>query len=163
MLAVLVSAEYMEDHRAQARLRLILIVIFAMFLAVTIAFASSMTWYFIFIVDRLFNLGLKPHELSKRSTITAILAVSMAIPILITVIICWLCALQLTPRLKERVQKKMRSYVLKPLKKWLKLSKIWHYGFMRLLPQRWRDPMTKLVKRLFWLVVVGHEFELFGK
>lgn len=101
---------------------------FAMFLAVTIALASGMTSYFRYIVDRLFNLGLKPRELNRRSTLTAIYAVSMAIPIMITLAICWLCALQLTPNLKERVQKKIRSLFTKPLKKWLKLSKIWHYG-----------------------------------
>lgn len=151
----------MEDHRAQARLRILLIIIFAMFLAVTIAFASGMTYYFIWIIDSLFNLALKPRELQQRSTYTAILSVSMAIPIVLTLSICWLCALQLTPHLKERVQKKLRSFFLKPLKQWFKLSKIWHYGLMRLAPQRWREPLTKFVKRCFWLLVVGHEFEVF--
>ena len=158
---MLVSREYMEDHRAQARLRLILIVVFAMFLAVTIAFASSMTYYFIYIINQLFNLALKPREFQQRSTYTAILAVSMVIPILITLGICWVCALQLTPNLKEKVQRKLRSMVLNRLKKWFKLSKIWHSGFMRLVPKDWKEPLTKFVKRCFWLLIVGHEFEIF--
>lgn len=151
----------MEDHRSQARLRLILITIFAMFLAVTIGLASSMNYYFIFFVIKLFNLALKPRELDQDSTVIAILAVSMAIPIIVTLGICWICALQLTPHLKKTVREKVRSLLLKPVRKYLKLSKIWHYGFMRVLPQKRREPVTNFVKRCFWLLVVGHEFEVF--
>ena len=50
------------------------------FLAVTIGLASSMNYYFIFFVIKLFNLALKPRELDQDSTVIAILAVSMANP-----------------------------------------------------------------------------------
>lgn len=132
-----------------------------MFLAVTIALASSFTVYSFNIVNSIFNLALKPREFQNRKTIDAILAVSLGIPILITLGICWLCTLQLTPNLRERMQEKIRSLFLKRLKKWFRLSKIWHHGAMRLLPRSWREPFTLFVKRCFWLVLIGHEFEVF--
>lgn len=132
-----------------------------MFLAVTIALASSFTVYSFAIVNSLFNLALKPREFENRKTIDAILAVSLAIPILITLGICWLCTLQLTPTLRERMQEKIRTHFLKRLKKWLGLSKLWYHGPMKLLPRSWRKPFTLFVKRCFWLVIIGHEFEVF--
>ena len=159
LACILVLRDYMESHRSSARLRMTLIIIFACFLAVTIALASSLTSYFAWVIVRIAGLTLTT-TISKRALVT-IFALCIAIPLVVILGIFWLCTLQLAPRLKEAVQTRLRRFVLAPLRRWLRLSKIWHSGLMKLLPARWRQPATKFVKRAFWFLILGNESVVF--
>lgn len=157
LASILVLREYMEGHRASARLRIILMVIFAAFLAVTIALASSLTAYFAWVIVEIFSIAVNPNDPLPYWVNALILALCIAVPLVVIMGIFWLCTLQLSPRLKGAVKRNMSSIVLVRLRRWLRLSKIWHSGFMRLVPQRWRQPCTKTVKRIFWFMILGNE------
>ena len=47
-----------------------------------------------------------------------ILALSMAIPLLVILGIFWLCTLQLSPRVKDAVQRKLSTIILARLRRW---------------------------------------------
>ena len=159
LACIFVLRDYMETHRSAARLRITLIVIFAAFLAVTVALASSLTAYFAFIIinplGEMVN-GRQPPWLTPFA-----LSLSIALPLVVLVAISWLCTLQLLPKLKEKLQAKIRTVILSRLRRWFMLSKIWHSGLMKALPDHWREPCTRTFKRLFWLALLGSEFVVF--
>lgn len=161
LASVLVLREYMESHRSSARLRITLMVIFAAFLAVTIALASSLTAYFAWIIVEIFSVAVGENSAPPDWVLILILALCIVIPMLAILAIFWLCTLQVSPRLKGAVQRKTRTMVLARLRRWFRLSRIWHSGLMKLLPQRWREPFTKFVKRAFWFMILGNESIVF--
>ena len=161
LASILVLREYMESHRSSARLRMVLMVIFAAFLAVTIALASSLTAYFAWVIVKIFSIAVDPNTTPPAWVSVLILALCIAVPLLLTMAIFWLCTLQLSPRLKGAVKRNVSSIILARLRRWFRLSKIWHSVVMRLLPQRWRQPFTKTVKRVFWFMVLGNESIIF--
>ena len=162
LACILVLRDYMESHRSSARLRITLIIIFACFLAVTIALGSSLTAYFAWIITKIFLPGTSWNEPISRPKLVTILALCIAIPLIAILAIFYLCTMQLSPRLKGVVQTKLRSMVLTRLRRWLNLSRIWHSGLMRLLPARWRKPFTNFVKRVFWFIILGNESVVFA-
>lgn len=161
LACILVLREYMEGHRSSARLRIVLMIMFAAFLAVTIALASSLTAYFGWVIVKIFSIAIHPKVTFPEWAAVLILALSIAIPLLVVLGIFWLGILQLSPRLKGAVQRKLRVVVLARLRSWFRLSKIWHSGLMRLLPQRWRQPFTKFTKQAFWFSILGDESVVF--
>lgn len=163
LASVLVLREYMETHRSSARLRMALMVLFACFLAVTISLASSLTAYFAWIVSGVFSLALSNEDRNNPPEWLLVLdiALCMAIPLLVILAIFWVCTLQLSPRLKGKVQDKVRSIVLARLRKWFRLSKIWHFVLMQLVPRKRRALFTKSFKQVFWFIILGNEFVVF--
>ena len=161
MACILVLREYMEGHRSSARLRIVLMIVFACFLAVTIALASSLTAYFAWAVIGIFSVTINTNN-APEWALVLILALCMAIPLLVVLGVFWLCTLQVTPRFKKIVRTKLSSIVLARLRKWFRLHTIWHSGLMRLMPTHWRQPFTKFVKRAFWFVILGNEFIIFA-
>ena len=157
LACVLVLRDYLEEHTSAARLRIAMIAVFAAFLAVTIALSSSLTSYFAWLLVAIFSSAVEgkipPHWL-----LVLILALCIALPLLVILAISWLCTLQLMPSLKNTIQEKTRNIVLRRLRKWFRLSKIWHGGLMKLLPWKWREPFTTFLKHCFWLAVLGNEF-----
>ena len=123
LVSVIVLRGYMESHRSSARLRIILMVIFAAFLAGTIALCSSLTAYFAWLVSAIFSIGIRGKEIPPEWVLILILALSMAIPLPVILGIFWLCTLQLSPRLKDAVQRKLRTIILARLRRWFRLSR----------------------------------------
>ena len=134
---------------------------FAAFLAVTIALASSLSTYFAWIIIKIFSIAIHPKTSIPEWVSVLILALCIAIPLLIILGIFWTCTLQLSPRLKGAVQRKLRAVVLARFRRWFRLSKIWHSGLMRLLPERWQKPFTGFIKRAFWFMILGNESVVF--
>lgn len=160
LACVLVLRDYMDEHKSAFRLRIGLILVFSAFLAVTVALASSLTPYFIWLIAEPVSAATGNRILPHWATVL-VLALCIAIPLIVVLAISWLCALQLMPRLKDKVQDRLRSILLSRLRRWFKLSKIWHSGLMRTLPDRWRLRATRLVKRCFWFAILGNEFVVF--
>ena len=160
LACILVLREYMEDHQSAGRLRIRLIIVFAAFLAVTVALASSVTPYFMWIVAEPVSSAMDDKQLPDWA-LSLIVALCIAIPLLVVLAIFWLCTLQLMPRLKLRIQEKLRSILLSRLRRWFQLIKIWHLGLVKALPERRRQPFTNFTKRCFWFLVLGNELAVF--
>ena len=162
LACVLVLRDYMQKHQSAARLRFALIVVFSAFLATTVALASSLTPYFAWIILKPILLIIYTEAKGPPDWVSVlIVALTIAIPLFVILVVFWLCALQLMPGFKRTMREKIRTVLLYRIKKWFKISKIWHSCLMRLLPLKWRKPFTKFVKRTFWFMMLGNELVVF--
>ena len=165
LACILVLKQYLREHKATARLRVALVVVFSLLLTVTIALASSINAYFIFIILRMFywlvSITSKSGEGDTSATGEGVFyALVIGIPVAFMLYLFWICTLQLLTEPKIKIQAWLRKWVLPYLRKYTGANLFWRIVTSRLKEER-RRLWSRSTKRLFWYFLLGNEFTVF--